>query len=64
MIPYEVFTNYYGGIKTPQQAREYAEREKDEEFKKMFLQLAGELEHGVQYISVTNESGQLCFRRR
>ena len=61
-ISYGTFTNYYGGIRTPKMAREYAEREKDPEFKKMFLRLAGELERGVRYMSFINESGQLAYK--
>jgi len=64
MVAYETFTNYYGGIKTSQEARQYAEREKDVEFKKMFLRLADELERGDRYASFINDAGQLCYQKQ
>lgn len=62
-ISYEAFTNYYGGMNTPKLARDYANREEDPEYKKMFLRLASELERGVRYEPFTNSSGQLCYRK-
>ena len=64
MVSYETFTNYYGGIKTPKSAREYAKKEKDPNFKKMFLKLAKELEQGITYKAFTNSSGQLYYKKR
>ena len=63
-VTYETFTNYYGGIDNEALALEYAEKEKDPDYKAMFLRLAEELRKGVRYVPYSSEGGHLVYRRR